>query len=226
MPARLLTPPSGEPIDLLTAKSHLRLDTALDDAYVTSLITAARMYTEQVCWRGMLAQTWELVLPGFLGEDRFELGERARRHFFLPVGYEWSNADRAYRFLPYMELERGQLTTGAIASDAVKYIDPNGVQQTLDPSIYTVDNVREPSRLQLAFGQAWPLTRDQWDAVRVQYQVGWVNAAAVPMPLVQAMLLLISQLYEHRTPEVAGIITPVQFAYDALIAPYRLNRIG
>jgi hypothetical protein len=225
MPARLITPPSGEPLSLADAKAHLRLDTPLDDAYVTSLITTARQYTESVCWRGMLAQTWELVLPGFLGDDRFELGERARRHFFLPVGYEWSNADRAYRFLPYMELERGQLTT-SLASNAVKYIDANGVQQTLDPSVYVVDNVREPARLQLAYGQSWPLTRDQWDAVRVQYQVGWVDAPSVPGPLKQAMLLLISQLYEHRTPEVAGVITPVQFAFDALIAPYRLNRIG
>jgi len=225
VPARLITPPVGEPLTLAEAKAHLRLDAALDDAYVQALITAARQYTEEVCWRGILAQTWELVLPGFLGEDRFELGERSRRHFYLPVGYEWSNADRAYRFLPYMELERGQLTT-ALAVDAVKYIDPNGVQQTLDPSVYTVDNVRAPARLQLAFGQNWPNTRDQWDAVRIQYQVGWADEASTPMPLKQAMLLLVSQLYEHRTPEVAGVITPVQFAYDALIAPYRLNRIG
>jgi hypothetical protein len=225
MPARLVTPPSGEPVDLQTAKAHLRLDSALDDAYVNSLITAARMYTEEVCWRGILAQTWELVLPGFVGDDRFELGERSRRHFYLPVGYEWSNADRAYRFLPYMELERGQLTT-SLASNAVKYIDPDGVQQTLAASVYTVDDVRAPARLQLAYGQSWPITRDQWDAVRVQYQVGWANAAAVPMPLVQAMLLLISQMYEHRTPEVTGVITSVRFAYDALISPYRLNRIG
>lgn len=225
MPARLITPPVSEPLSLADAKAHLRLDTALDDAYVNALIVAARQYTEEVCWRGIVAQTWELVLPGFVGDDRFELGERARRHFYLPVGYEWSNADRAYRFLPYMELERGQLTT-SLASDAVKYIDQNGVQQTLAQSVYVVDNVHVPARLQLAYGQSWPLTRDQWDAVRVQYQVGWADADSVPLPLKQAMLLLISQLYEHRTPEVAGIITPVQFAYDALIAPYRLNRIG
>jgi hypothetical protein len=224
VPAHVITPPTGEPVSLAQAKAHLRLDVALDDDYVSALIKAARQYTEEVCWRGILLQTWELVLPGFLGDDRFDLGERARRHFYLPIGYEWSNADRAYRFLPFIELERGQLAAN-LAGDAVKYIDPNGVQQTLDPSVYVVDNVHTPARLRVAYGQSWPLTRDQWDAVRVQYQVGWADAASVPLPLVQAMLLLISQLYEHRTPEVAGVITPVQFAYDALVAPYRLNRI-
>src|SRR5262249_39302763 len=158
--ARLITPPTGEPLTLAEAKAHLRLDVADDDTYVNTLITAARQYTEEVCWRGILAQTWELVLPGFLGEDRFELGERSRRHFYLPVGYEWSNADRAYRFLPYMELERGQLTT-SLASNAVTYIDPNGVQQMLSSSVYVVDNVHVPARLQLGFGQSWPITRDQ-----------------------------------------------------------------
>ena len=185
MPVRLVTPPSGEPITLAEAKAHLRLETALDDSYVTNLITAARAYVEQVCWRGVLAQTWELILPGFLGEDRFDLGERDRRYFSLPVGYEWSNADRAYRFLSYIELDRGE--TSSLVW--VKYIDPNGTQQTLDPSVTTLDNVTAPARLRLAYGQAWPITRDQWDAVRIQYVVGWADAASVPLPVKQAFPL-------------------------------------
>jgi len=221
VPVRLVTPPSGEPITLAEAKAHLRLETALDDSYVTNLITAARAYVEQVCWRGVLAQTWELILPGFLGEDRFDLGERDRRYFSLPVGYEWSNADRAYRFLSYIELDRGE--TSSLVW--VKYIDPNGTQQTLDPSVTTLDNVTAPARLRLAYGQAWPITRDQWDAVRIQYVVGWADAASVPLPVKQAMLLIISQLYEFRTPEVAAVLTQVQqLSVDALLAPYRLAR--
>ena len=226
MPAHLITPPDGEPITLAQAKAHLRVDNALDDTYINALITAARQYVEEVCWRGVLLQTWELVLPSFGGADRFELGERSRRHLFLlPAGYMWFNGDRSQRFRPFIELERGQLAA-ALASDAVKYIDNNGVQQTLDPSIYTVDDVHKPARLQLAYQQVWPQTRDQWDAVRIQYQVGWATAADVPMPLIQAMLLLISQMYEHRTPEVAGVITAVQFSIDALMNPYRLNEVG
>jgi hypothetical protein len=53
------------------------------------------------------------------------------------------------------------------------------------------------------------------------------QADEVPSALCQAILLLVSQMYEHRTPEVVGaVINPVQFAYDALIGPYRLARFG
>lgn len=218
MPARPLTPPSGEPVTLAAAKSHLRLETALDDDYVNVLIAAARSYVEEACWRVMLAQTWELVLPGFLGEDRFELGERDRRGFSWPVV-----SSSTSRFLPYIELPRGQ--TDSLASDAVKYIDANGVQQTLAASVYTLDNVNVPARVRLAYDQAWPMTRDQWDAVRIQYVVGWASAAAVPAPLIQAMLILIAAMYEFRTPEVEAVLAKVGFSVDALMQPYRLVRL-
>jgi uncharacterized phiE125 gp8 family phage protein len=113
-----------------------------------------------------------------------------------------------------------------LAADAVKYIDQNGVQQTLAPSVYTLDNVSVPARLQLAYGQAWPMTREQWDAVRIQYVVGWANAAAVPPPIIQAMLILIAAMYEFRTPEVdARSLAKVGFSVDALLQPYRLVRL-
>lgn len=223
MPYRVITAPDGEPISVDEAKDHLRLDTAEDDVYVSALITAARQYTEQVCWRAMLTQTLELVLPGFLGADRLELYSPQR--FSPPEGYAWgfSNLDRSYRFTDYIELPFGN--AGTLASDAVKYIDDTGVQQTLAAATYTLDDVTAPGRLRLAYGKQWPNTRAQWDAVRITYPVGWA-VGAVPSPLKQAMLLLISQMYEHRTPEVAGIISPVQFTYDTLLGPYRLNTIG
>ena len=49
------------------------------------------------------------------------------------------------------------------------------------------------------------------------------SVANVPAPIKQAILLLISQMYEHRTPEVTGaVVSPVVFAVDALLAPYRM----
>lgn len=221
MPYRLITPPAGEPISVEEAKDHLRLDTAEDDVYVTALITAARQYTEQVCWRAMLTQTNELVLPGFIGQDRFELYSPQRFSPPAGFGYAWG-FERSYRYTDYIELPFGQV--GALASDAVKYTDENGVIQTLASSEFSVDDVSVPGRLRLAYGKCWPTTRNQWDAVRITYPVGW-DDATLPNALKQAMLLLISQMYEHRTPEVAGIISMVQFTYDALLGPYRLFRL-
>lgn len=216
MPVRLVTAPASEPISLAEAKAHLRLDTPLDDGYVLALIAAARSYAEEVCWRGLVTQTWELVLRGFIGEDRFEL---RTPHYLAPYGYVWCGNDR---FTDYIELPRGHV--GTLLTDAVKYIDENGTQQTLDSSVYSLDDVSVPGRLHLAPGKTWPNTRPQWDAVRIRYPVGWA-ANAVPAPIRQAMLLLISQMYEHRTPEVAGLLSSVQFSVDALLQPYRLVRL-
>lgn len=185
----LVTPPAAEPVTLTEAKAHLRLEHALDDTYVTALIKAARIHAEDVCWRGFVTQTWELILEAFPGADE-------------------------------VELRKGNL--GAVTS--VKYIDANGVEQTMASADYVVDTVSVPGRVLLAYGKSWPTTRDQWDAVRVRYTVGWAEAA-VPLPIKQALLLLVSQMYEHRTPEVIGAtLAKVGFAVDSLLSPYRLAR--
>jgi uncharacterized phiE125 gp8 family phage protein len=119
-----------------------------------------------------------------------------------------------------MELPGGNL--GTITS--VAYVDANGAEQTLDPDTYEADTVSEPGRLLLAYGQSWPSTRCQWNAVRVRYTVGWA-VADVPAPIKHALLLLIAHLYEQRAPEVTGAaIGKVEFAVDALLEPYRLVR--
>lgn len=217
MPIRLVTPPASEPVTLAEAKAHLRLEVALDDSYVNDLIKGARQYIEKVCWRGLMTQTWELVLPGFVGEDRFDLPRHGRAA--PPAG-----SDSSGRFTDYIELPRGNV--GTLLSDAVKYIDRDGVQQTLAPSVYTVDDVSEPGRLRLAYGQLWPTPRAQWDAVRIRYPVGWALATDVPLPLKQSVLILIAQMYEFRTLEVtSAIIAKVGFSVDALTDLYRLVRL-
>lgn len=223
MPAHLITPPTGEPISLAEAKAHLRLDTSLDDSDVSRMIVAARKWLEEICWRGFLTQTWELVLERFRGEDAygnpFELSNRYHPVPRAGTFYTWPY----YAEPKYIELPAGNLQS----LTSVTYIDPSGVQQTLDPSNYLVDAVNEPGRLHLAPTAFWPPTQERrWDAVRITYVVGFGAAGDVPEPLKQAMLLLISQMYEHRTPEVAGVLSQVQFSLKALYDPYRLARVG
>jgi len=224
---QLVTPPAAEPVTLQEALDHLRLDTAIDNSTVLRLITLARQYIEEIAWRGLVTQTWELVLESFAGEDTLELGSRGRRYgggmssfSELPRGNLSTSG-----FLPYIVLPKGNLQTVY----SITYVDENGATQTLDPSIYSVDSVSVPGRVLLAYGKAWPSTQcPRWDAVRILYEVGWDFTAGVwdgPVALKQAMLLLISQLYEHRSPEViARGIVQIQFSADALIEPYRLNR--
>lgn len=120
-----------------------------------------------------------------------------------------------YGSKPYLELPRGNL----VAVESVKYIDTNGVQQTLDPSVYSLDLLSVPGRVRLAFDESWPDHRSQWDAVRVRYTVGWA-VGAVPQPIKNAVLLAVADLYENRLPNPFEGNTTVQ----ALVRPYRLAR--
>lgn len=192
---RVVTPPADPPVSLAEAKAHLRLEETADDAYVTTLIDAARLYVEKVCGRGLLLQTVELISPP-------------------PCGYEVL-----------------ALPGGALADTPqlqVQYLDVASVLQTLDASkYYTVSGGdAKPADLHLVRWNIWPWMAPRADALRVQYRVGWATAAAVPAPLRQAVLLVLSQLYEFRTPEVTGTIaTTLEFSLEALMAPYRFRSV-
>lgn len=58
----LHTAPTSEPVQLATAKAHMRVVTDADDPYITSLIKAARMRAEAYTGRAFVTQTWQLFL--------------------------------------------------------------------------------------------------------------------------------------------------------------------
>lgn len=192
MLARLITGPSEEPVTLAEAKVHLRLEHDDDDAYVSTLITAARQFVEEYLWRAVLPQTWELTISRF-------------------------------PFRGYIELPKGELRSVT----SVSYLDSAGVSQPWAAENYEVETTVIPGRLRTIYGGSWPTgVRSTWNAAVIRYVVGWENVAAVPAPVKQAILLLVSQMYEHRTPEITGtIVSQVDFAATALLRPYRLARV-
>ena len=107
-----------------------------------------------------------------------------------------------------------------IAVQSVEYTDTNGVTQTLDPQDYTVDTVSVPGYIVPAFGKAWPATRDQINAVRVNYTAGYgATAASVPKPLIQWMLLAIGDMYSNRNASSDRPAVKHNFV-DSLLNPY------
>jgi len=59
MAIRISTEPLVEPINLIEAKLHLRVDSTADDALITQLIRAARVYCELYQGRAYIARTYE-----------------------------------------------------------------------------------------------------------------------------------------------------------------------
>ena len=65
MPLQLVTPPAEEPVSLVDAKLHLRVDFDEDDTLIASLISAARQAAETLTGRQFVNARWKLVLDGF-----------------------------------------------------------------------------------------------------------------------------------------------------------------
>jgi uncharacterized phiE125 gp8 family phage protein len=63
-PLRVVAP-TGEPVTLVEMKSHLRVDTSADDTYITALITAVRMFIEDLGGITLMPTTWEFALREF-----------------------------------------------------------------------------------------------------------------------------------------------------------------
>lgn len=228
MLSHIITEPADEPVSLDEAKKQLVLETDEDDDQVSMLVGAARKYVEKYLNRVLIQQTWEIVLPGF---PRHYYGDPGNTHGLGPIlgnsqwGYGYFGPENAGYDLR-IELTRGQLAEIDTPVLSVKYIDTNGVQQTLNPSQYSVDNVSVPGCVHRAFNVTWPDTRPQWDAVRVQFVVGW-TIDTIPEPIKQAVVLLVSQMYEHRTPEVdSRALTPVLFSFQALLDVYKVHTLG
>lgn len=54
---------------------------------------------------------------------------------------------------------------------SIKYTDPAGAEQTLDPSAYEADLLSQPARIRPV--DAWPSIDDAYNAVRVRFVVGY-----------------------------------------------------
>lgn len=100
---------------------------------------------------------------------------------------------------------------------SVKYLDPDGAEQTIAAGRYTVNTADGTVTIDAA---GWPSTQDVPNAVTIRFVAGYANAAAVPAPIRAAILLHIGDLFENRQigTERQVFTNP---AYDALIYPYR-----
>lgn len=112
-----------------------------------------------------------------------------------------------------------------ISVTSVKYYDTNGVQQTLSGSAYSLDNFSEPGIIRRTYGTDWPETRDIPNAVEVIYSAGYADAASIPYPIIEAIMLLVGHWMNNQgSVETGAVITRVPLAVEQLLQPYRILR--
>lgn len=98
---------------------------------------------------------------------------------------------------------------------SVKYIDTDGVEQTLSSDAYTVDIANKPGRVVLNELREWPATTNDANAVTVEFSTGY---AATPALLKIAILMLAAYWHENREAAVTGTIaTELPLAVKTII---------
>jgi len=109
---------------------------------------------------------------------------------------------------------------------SITYVDTNGNSQIWAAADYQVDTDSTQGRIMPAYGQSWPSTRDQMQAVTVRFVAGYGdNAVDVPERLLNAMKVLVATWYENREDVIIGVAAnkmPAPVAYSRLIWPLRI----
>jgi uncharacterized phiE125 gp8 family phage protein len=207
MPLQLVTPPAEEPVSLIDAKFHLRVDFDEDDTLIASLITAARLAAETKTGRQFTTARWKMVLDSFPGPSLMG----------VPEGQAFTLPGHAI-LLPKCPVQ---------AVVAIHYLDMGAVEQTMPAATYTVDNACEPARITPVFGQIWPICLPQIGAVSVTFDAGYGAAAQIPEGIKSWIKLRVGSLYAHRE-EVAvvsrGRLEALPFI-EGLLDPYKVALI-
>jgi hypothetical protein len=197
----LTTPPGSEPVTRDEAKLHFHETDSVQDAVVDGMIASAREQAEDFTSRGFLPQTFTMYLDGFPGScDRFRGRYDPEAWGLIETLLLSSNGA--------IEMPRAPLIQNAtLGIDFIKYIDTAGVQQTLDPTLYQVDpqSDSDPVRVVPAYGKVWPATRPQPNAVTIQFQVGYADAAHVPARIKLAIKQAVAAWYNNREATVVGV---------------------
>lgn len=201
MRLELVTAPTIEPLTLAEAKVHLRVTGTDEDALITRLISAARRQIEAIIRRKLITQHWRVYFDAFPGQ--------------CWVSSRYRNVRADGFVLPDV--------APVSAVDSVKYIDADGVLQTLATSVYQLV-AETPARVVLAYNQVWPEARGDADGVRIEVTSGYGAAGSdVPSDILAAMLLLVGHWFENREASAvvaARTMQEIPLGVETLLSPY------
>lgn len=189
------TAPVVEPVTLAEAKAHCRVDTTADDAYISSLISAAREWVEEYLDRTLVHTQWVMRF------DRFPL-------------------DGTHD----IELPRPPMATaGTATAVALTFTYENGDTATYSTASYRVDRQSTPGTVKTLYGQTWPPHLQDDNAISVTWWGGYgASGSAVPAAIRHAMLMLVAYWYDNRSTVLVGSISKeLEFAVKSLLDSQR-----
>jgi hypothetical protein len=217
MPEIIVQAPAGEPINVEEAKLHMRVTESSQDSRIRSLIAGARQAAETKTRQQLLHARYRLVLDRFPG-----------LMYGMPSAFSGTvNIPGFAIVLPHNPV---------IAVVKIEYLDMDGTLQTVDPSVYTLNNALMPAIVTPRFGQIWPVPLPQVGAVMVTYDAGYaapltvVNAGAGTLTINSPVALAVgtvTRVYNSGGALPAGLAEATDYVIATAVAGvYTLTRNG
>lgn len=139
------------------------------------------------------------------------------------IRQSWSLYLDAWPEKSYVELPLSPL----ISIDAIRVYGQSGTYTTIDPGQFFIDTISRRPRLVREKGQSWPVPGRNANAVEIAFTAGYGDTPEdVPMPIRQAIKLMIAHWYEEREPVVFGHdADTVPLTVASLIQPYQAVKL-
>jgi len=193
MTLNLVTAPAVEPLTVAEVRARLNIGTELTDPVIGALISACRQQLDgRDGWlgRALNTQTWDLVVDQFQGYGPpIEKGFYPRQYYQSDYYYQ-GGYGQPYRQSPGIPIPLPPLQSVT----SVKYLDSDGVLQTLDPATYVTQN-GAPSHIVLANGASWPSISTLPGSVIIRFIAGYGDKGSdVPETVRTAITLQVSHL--------------------------------
>lgn len=201
---KVITPPASPVVDPATMAAHARIDG--DDDMLALYRDAATAAVEKHLGRALITQTL-----------RWTVSQAADPAAPFPyVGFAALGTDAVLRRLNAGVLD---LPYGPVQSVTAVSIGEWGEPDTdlAAGTDYTVDLATDPARLRLDPRWTW----GTYNHLSATYVAGYGGMGSVPQPIVAAVLLAATSLYEHRGDDAAE--PGLSRAARALLSPYRVH---
>lgn len=108
---------------------------------------------------------------------------------------------------------------------SVKYLDEDGVEQTLSSLLYIVDTSSDYdfARIALIDDEVWPTTDDRIATVTIKFVAGQAAEATVKRSIIGAMMLIIADSYENRQDSSMVSLTTIPRSADRILRQFRIH---
>lgn len=191
------------PLELEEAKRHLRITGDEEEQDILAVIAEARDEIETFASRVLNAATYVLTLPSFYAPV-----ERDHQEYY------WMGGKIILPRAPVQSIT------------SIKYLDNDGVQQTLSTDVYGVDTTIEPARIYQKYGQFYPAARVTTASIEITFVAGYTSRAAIPQRLVGILKRLLAYFWEYRAAASEERLQQIPIGvYDQLL-DYKLWTVG